>query len=233
MAVSRAMNEEDGSQFHQQMRQDFHSLTDDVQDPFFLFNILIKENTEEQEKLQRISRFIRNMKNNELTTILFQDENNNDKTPQHEESTEQMKSSCSESRHPRTLKRSSTEQTLPPCKKTCQSNPDKSVDQPLTDQFILSFCSEVIGPSELMNLGVKGFKLPIVAIQRAQYDSKRTTDASIDVFTQWKNSAPLPVSTRRIRDGTMPPYTMRGLRKALKECEMNNAFMQLEKIQQY
>ena len=225
------MNEEDCSQFHHQMKQEFHSLTDNVKDPLFLFNMLIKENMEEQEKLQRISRFIRNMKSNELM-VLFQDENNYDQTPRREESTEQTKSSCSESRHPQTLKRSSTEQTLSPRKKTCQSNPDKSVDQPLTDQFILRFCSEMIGPSELMNLGVKGFKLSIVAIQRAQYDSKRTLDASIDVFTQWKNSAPFPVSTSWIRDGTMPPYTMRGLRKALKECNMNYAYMQLEKIQQ-
>ena len=96
-------------------------------------------------------------------------------------------------------------------------------DQTLTDQFVLKFCTEEIGPDELWQLGVKGFKLPFIVIQRAQYDSKTTLDATLSVFSQWKQQAPNTDASRLPADA-MPSYSTRGLANALRDAQLNYAW---------
>ena len=231
------MTKDDKRYFYLQMkRHHFPTLSSEV-DSLTIFNMLIKKELISPRKVDVISDAFFRMKRHKLVSVL-KGENENEKNPENVLGRDR-KTTVPTIRYQQPPKRASSEQTLSSSKMERQSHTNKNVhverrssnliqrsdtDQPLTDQFILNFCSNELGPDELMHLGVTGFKLPMVAIQRAQYDSKSTTDASIAVFTQWKNSAPLPVSTSWIRDGTMPPYTMRGLANALLECSLNNSY---------
>lgn len=219
--------------YHQMKRNHFQSLSSEV-DSLTIFNMLIKKELISPRKVDVISEAFFRMKRLKLVSIL---KGENENKPENVLGRDR-KTTVPNIRYQQPPKRASSEQTLSSSKMERQSYTNKNVhverrssnliqrsdtDQPLTDQFILNFCSNELGPHELMHLGVKGFKLPMVAIQRAQYDYKLTAEACIAVFTQWKNSAPLPVSTSWIRDGTMPPCTMRGLANALLECGLNNS----------
>ena len=180
LKVYRKMTRSDVYYFHHQMKKHFPYLTDDVQEPTYLFSLLIKHGLIGPSNTQILVESFFALKRHELISILTDNQRYNVSKP-----------------------------SVP--------IPDKDI---LTDQFILRFCTDDIGPDDLLQLGVKGFKLPFIVIQRAQYDSKNTLDATLTVFTQWKQQAPI-VGISEVTAGDMPPYSKKGLARALKDAQLN------------
>ena len=179
LRVYKKMSRCDIYSFHHQMRKFFPNLTDNVEEPYTLFSLLIKKGLIGPDNIQLLVESFSDMKQKELISIL-----------------------------------------------TDKQNPIVSIGDALTDQFVLRFCTEEIGREELWHLGVEGFKLQFVVIQRALYDSKTVLEASITVFSRWKQQAPnSEISTLPV--GTMPPYNKKGLAKALSEAQLNSALKTL------
>ena len=196
------MTKDDHRYFRLQMKRQL-SLTKDDLTSFEIFNLLIRRKLITSKDVKIILDAFFRMKRHGLISILEHGQTSQRKTNQD---------------------RKEIKPTFKP-----QPNLIQDTSQTLTDPFILHLCTDDISPSQLMQLGVQGFKLPILAISRAQYDY-RSLDASIAVFTQWKNSAPLPSSTSWIHNGTMPSYTMRGLKRALEDSQMNHILIKYHNI---
>ena len=110
-----------------------------------------------------------------------------------------------------------------------RSQPRTVITAPqLTDKFIYEFCSEEIGPNDLLPLGHKGIGLPRDVIKRNICDNRITLDASLSIFACWKDYTHRH-ENNDMRVEAIPPFTMSGLAKALKDATLTHALLNLTK----
>ncbi|KAI6661932.1 Tyrosine-protein kinase TXK-like [Oopsacas minuta] len=188
--INRLMTKTNAYYLHQQMKRYFPFLTKEIQEPHYLFKLLIDHGFMSSEDTTVLTNAFFAMKRHDLVSILTEEP--------------EMSVIRKQRSHSSVSLREVHNEPL----------------RPLTDQFIYTFCREEIGPNDLLGLGVNGFRIPLAAIQRAKYDANNILDATIAVFTYWKQQAPLSDLSDLPTD-SMPPYTMEGLAKALKDAQLN------------
>ena len=180
LRICKQMTRNDMFYFHHQMKRHFASLTDDVQEPHVLFNLLIKHGDIGPHNTELLEESLFALKRHDLISILT----NKQKLFQK------------------------------------PAIPSFDRDTSISDKFVLQLCNQDISPDNLCQLAVNGFKLPFVVLQRAKYDSKTTVEASLSVFSHWRQQAPYRDVSMLSAD-SMPPYTKEGLARALKDAQLN------------
>ena len=112
-----------------------------------------------------------------------------------------------------------------------RSQPHIIIKEPpqLTEKFIYDFCSEELGPNDLLPLGHQGLKLPQDVIKQNMREYKITLDASLAIFASWKNYRHL-YETNFTATEAIPPFTTSGLVKALKDANLTSA---LKNVRRY